>query len=95
MGGGGARSRHRFDLPGSGFPEDDWPGRRLRVGPEVVLRVVRPLTRCVMIDMAQERVSERNDLLKTLGEHHGLGFGVFATVETPGRIDTGDVCSWA
>ena len=48
-----------------------------------------------MIDMAQERVSDRNDLLKTLAENHGLTLGVFATVEQPGRIATGDACTWA
>jgi uncharacterized protein YcbX len=89
------RANLLIDLPGSGFPEDGWPGRRLRVGPEVILRVVGPLTRCVMIDMAQDRVGERNDLLKTLAENHGLTFGVFATVEQPGRVATGEACSWA
>jgi uncharacterized protein YcbX len=89
------RANLLLDVPGSGFPEDSWPGHRLRVGSDVILRVVRPLTRCVMIDMAQERVGERNDLLKTLADHHGLTFGVFATVEQQGRIAVGDTCSWA
>lgn len=84
-----------LDVAGSGFPEDSWPERRLRVGSEVILRVVRPLTRCVMIDMAQERAGERNDLLKTLADYHNLTFGVLATVEHPGRIAVGDACSWA
>ncbi|MGW3811039.1 MOSC domain-containing protein [Micromonospora sp. NPDC005113] len=59
------RANLLIDNPGSGFPEEGWPGRRLQVGPDVVLRPVRPLTRCVMIDMAQDRAVERNDLLKT------------------------------
>jgi uncharacterized protein YcbX len=80
---------------GRGFPEDDWAGRRLRVGDTVVLRVVRPITRCVMIDMAQERAVARNDLLKALTTHHAMTFGVLATVETPGRITAGDTCRWA
>lgn len=84
------RANLLLDVPGTGFPEDDWPGRLLRVGPHAALRVVRPLTRCVMIDMAQAGAGERNDLLKLLGEHHALTFGVFATVEHPGRITTGD-----
>lgn len=98
--GGGGIDPQRFranlliDIAGTGFPEDGWPGRRLQVGPEVVLRPVRPLTRCVMIDMAQDRAGERNDLLKILAEHHKLTFGVFATVERPGRVAAGQVCSW-
>lgn len=99
-GGGGVdplrfRANLLIDVPGVGFPEDEWPGRRLRIGPEVVLLVVRPLTRCVMIDMAQDQAGERNDLLKALAEHHEMTFGVLATVEHPGRIAAGDVCSWA
>ena len=88
------RANLLIDLPGSGFAEDCWPGRRLRVGTGVVLRVVQPLTRCVMIDMAQDGAGERKDLLKVLAEHHEMTFGVFAAVEQQGRVAAGDVCSW-
>jgi len=88
------RANLLIDLPSSGFPEENWPGNLLRVGPEVVLRPVRQLTRCTMIDMAQDRTSQRNDLLKALAEHHSPTFGVFATVEQQGRVTVGDVCSW-
>ncbi|GGQ43278.1 hypothetical protein GCM10010166_09520 [Couchioplanes caeruleus subsp. azureus] len=93
-GGGGVdplrfRANFLVEVPGSGFPEDGWSGRRLRVGPDVVLRVVRPLTRCVMIDMAQASAAGRNDLLKALAERHEMTFGVFATVERPGRVAVG------
>jgi uncharacterized protein YcbX len=88
------RANLLLDLPGAGFPEDDWSGRRLRIGPDVVLRVVRPLTRCVMIDMAQERAPARGDLLKSLAEHNDMTFGVFATVEHPGRLTAGDTTTW-
>jgi hypothetical protein len=73
------------DVSENGFPEDNWPGRRLRVGPEVVLRVLRPLIRRVMIDMAQGQAGEWNDLLKILAEHHEMTLGVVAA---------SDVCSW-
>ncbi|MEH1124984.1 MOSC domain-containing protein [Micromonospora sp. CPCC 206061] len=88
------RANLLVDLAGSGFPEENWLGRPMRVGPEVVLRPVRQLTRCVMVDMAQDRAVERSDLLKTLAEHHGLTSGVLATVERPGRVTVGDACSW-
>jgi MOSC domain-containing protein len=89
------RANLLIEVAGNGFPEDDWLGRTLRIGPDVRLRVVRPLTRCVMIDMAQDHCAERHDLLKILAEHHELTFGVFATVEHPGQVAAGDVCSWA
>jgi uncharacterized protein len=88
------RANLLLDVPGTGFPEDGWPGRLLRIGPQVLLRIVRPLTRCVMIDMAQDGAGERGDLLRLLAEHHALTFGVVATVERQGLITTGDTCGF-
>jgi uncharacterized protein YcbX len=91
------RANLLIDIPDTaetGFPEYAWPGRRLRIGPDVVVRVLRPLTRCVMIDMPQDTAPERNDLLKTLATHHDMTFGVVATVEHPGHLRVGDTCSW-
>ncbi|WP_328476020.1 MOSC domain-containing protein [Actinoplanes sp. NBC_00393] len=89
------RTNLLIDGAGDGFPEDNWSGCRLRVGADVVLRIVRPLTRCVMIDMSQDGAVERNDLLKTLADHHEMTFGVMAAVEHPGRVAAGDLCTWA
>jgi len=47
-----------------------------------------------MIDMAPDRAGQRSDLLKALAEQHDLTFGIFATVERPGRVTVGDACSW-
>jgi len=80
------RANLLVDLPGDGFPEEDWLGRDLRIGDQVVLRPRRRLTRCVMIDLAQEDAPEHGRLLRTVAEHHDLTFGVWATVERPGRI---------
>ncbi|MFB9451591.1 MOSC domain-containing protein [Dactylosporangium vinaceum] len=72
--------------------EDHWAGRSLHAGPEVVLRVVRPLTRCVMIDLAQDAACAHGELLKLLAAHHDMTFGVFATVERPGTLAVDDEC---
>jgi uncharacterized protein YcbX len=87
------RANLLLDVPGDGFPEDAWPGRALHVGPDVILRVVRPLTRCAMVDQAQDGACARDDLLKLLAEHHGMTFGVFATVERTGSVTLGDPCT--
>ena len=87
------RTNLLIDLPGNGFPEDEWPGRTVRIDTDVVLRVIRPLTRCVMIDMAQDGAVERDDLLKILASSRELTFGVVATVEHPGRAAAGDACA--
>jgi uncharacterized protein YcbX len=87
------RANLLVDVPGSGFPEDDWLDHVLRVGPSVMLRVRRPLTRCVMVDLAQDHVPEHGRILKTLADRHGMSFGVWATVEAGGRISIGDTVS--
>jgi hypothetical protein len=84
------RANLLVDMPGDGFPEEDWLGRDLRIGDQVVLRPHRRLTRCVMIDMAQEDLPEHGRLLRTVAEQHDLTFGVWATVERPGRISVQD-----
>ena len=84
------RANLLIDVSGSGFPEDDWLEHHIHVGPDVVLRPRKPLTRCVMIDMAQGAVPGHGDLLKTVAEHHNMTFGVWATVSRPGRIAVGD-----
>lgn len=86
------RANLLIDLPGAGFPEDAWVGRPLRVGPSVILRPQRPLTRCVMIDLAQDGLDARDDLLKLLAGEHDLTFGLWATVLHPGTVTVGDTC---
>ena len=84
------RANLLVDVPGDGFPEEEWLGRDLEIGDQVVLRPRRRLTRCVMIDLAQEDLPEHGRLLRTVAEHHDLTFGVWATVERPGRISVRD-----
>ncbi|MFI5914102.1 MOSC domain-containing protein [Dactylosporangium sp. NPDC051541] len=86
------RANLLIDTPESTFIEDNWLGRRLQVGPNLVLRVVRPLTRCVMIDLPQESAHTHSNLLKLLATHHNMEFGVFATVERPGAVTLHDEC---
>lgn len=84
------RANLLVEVPGSGFPEEQWLGQLLQVGSGVVLRPRQPLTRCVMIDLAQEHVPEHGRLLGLLAEHHDLSFGVWATVDQPGRLAVDD-----
>ena len=79
-------------VPGDDLPENSWLGRPLRIGTSVVLRPQRPLTRCSMIDMAQDGLPERHDLLKLLAGASDLTFGVWATVLHPGTVTLGDPC---
>ena len=61
------------------WAEDDWPGRRLRLG-DVVLRAVSSCTRCVVTTVDQETGTGGRQPLHILGRHRrfpeGLLFGI-------------------
>jgi uncharacterized protein len=75
---------------GHGFPEHAWVGRRLRVGPEVVLRVRGLMPRCVMVDAAQDGLPGDPGLLRVITEVAAGALGVWADVEDAGRLRVGD-----
>jgi uncharacterized protein len=69
------------------FVEEAWAGRVLEVG-QVQLRVTRRITRCRMIDLAQNGLSETTGWLKTLGPRD-LQLAMYADVVTAGRVFAG------
>lgn len=91
---GPARCRPNIvlDVEGSEFAEDDWHGRRLAIGSEVVCRLGAGMPRCVMIDMAQPHDGLDHDgrLLKAIADVHDLDLGLMVFVERPGRLRVGD-----
>ena len=87
-----------LDTPtGSGFVENDWSGRTLRVGP-VELTVGDPTPRCVMTTVAQGGLPRQPGVLQAIAEHNRLSneigtfacLGVYANVAQPGTIRVGD-----
>lgn len=77
--------------PASGFVEDDWIGSTLAVGPDVVLRVVAPMPRCVMVDLAQRDLPDGDGVLRAAHERNDGDVGVLAEVVRLGRLSVGDV----
>ncbi len=84
-----------------GFVENDWLGRDLRVGDDLVVRVIARTPRCaVRITMAHGRLPRDAEALRVLARHNRVGplpqsdpepcAGVYAEVLHPGRIRTGD-----
>jgi uncharacterized protein YcbX len=86
------RANLLLDVDGSGFVEDDWSGRRMAIGGEVVVRLGPGMPRCVMVDMAQphEGLPDDGRLLKAVAAAHQLDFGLMVDVERPGTIRLGD-----
>ncbi|RKE13001.1 MOSC domain-containing protein [Catellatospora citrea] len=88
------------DTTADGFPEDDWVGRELRIGDDLVLRVIVTTPRCAIPTLAHGGLPRDLDALRVLARHHrivplpALGpqpcAGVYAQVLHPGRIGPGD-----
>jgi uncharacterized protein len=83
-----------------GFTENDWLGRNLRIGDEIVLRVIARTPRCAVPTLAHGDLSRNPDALRVLARHNRVEpldsldpqpcAGVYAEVLRPGRIRTGD-----
>ncbi len=90
------------DLPG--FAEDHWTGRRLALGPQVVLEIVVPTPRCAIPTLAHGSLPADPHALRLLHAHHRVdieGFGTaacagaYARVVRPGRVRRGDAARLA
>lgn len=79
-----------LDTAGDGLLEQDWLGRRVRVGTDLVLEVVEPMPRCVMVDLDQHDLTVPGGLLKELTASNDGCLGVLARVVSPGRVRLGD-----
>jgi uncharacterized protein YcbX len=83
-----------------GFTENDWLERILRVGEDLVLRVIARTPRCAVPTLAHGALPRDPDALRVLARHNRLEpmdsldpepcAGVYAEVLKPGRIRTGD-----
>lgn len=77
-----------LSVDGVGRPEDDWVGRRLRLG-SALLEVAQRCERCVMVTQAQGELSHGPGLLRVLAPC-GRNLGVYATVLRAGVVELGD-----
>lgn len=94
-----------LDTLGDGFEENGWVGRELRIGDELVLRVVAPTPRCAVPTLAHGALPRDLDALRVPGRCNrvvplpGLSaqpcVGAYAQVVRPGRIRLGDAVAWA
>jgi uncharacterized protein YcbX len=84
----------------AGFTENDWLERILRVGDDLVLRVIARTPRCAVPTLAHGALPRGLDALRVLARHNRVEpldsvdpepcAGVYAEVLRPGRIRAGD-----
>lgn len=75
--------------PGAPFPEIAWAGRRLRAG-EAVLRATVACPRCVMTTHGFDDLPRDPAVMRALVREAGGNLGIYAAVESPGRVRVGD-----
>jgi uncharacterized protein len=75
------------------YPEDHWLGSTLQFGtrPDAVrIRVLRPIKRCVMINLDPETAVQNPAVLRTVVQQHSQHAGVYGATEHTGSIMVGD-----
>jgi len=85
----------------TGFTENDWLERILRIGDELTLRVIARTPRCAVPTLAHGDLPRDAEALRVLARHNRVEpldsldpepcAGVYAEVLNPGRICTGDL----
>lgn len=75
---------------GTGFAEDGWVGRRLRLGPKAEILVTGRDPRCKMITIDPDTGLANPEVIRRVSKDHGGTAGVYAAVVTEGTIRPGD-----
>jgi uncharacterized protein YcbX len=83
-----------------GFTENGWLEQNLRIGDEIVLRVIALTSRCAVRTLAHGALPRSPEALQVLARHNRVEpldsldpepcAGVYAEVLRPGRIRSGD-----
>jgi uncharacterized protein len=85
------RANVYLDLTSSdGFAEDEFVGRRLRLGSKAILAVLERDPRCMMITLDPDTGEKAPALLKKVAQAHSGMAGVYGAVLAEGMIRKGD-----
>lgn len=85
------RSNIYIDLASEqGFAEDEFVGRKLRVGPTAVLAILERDPRCKVISLDPDSGTHDPEYLRSLAKSHEAYAGVYCAVLVEGVISAGD-----
>jgi uncharacterized protein YcbX len=80
-----------FASESGGFAEDDFVGRRLRIGSQAMLMVLERDPRCKMISLDPDTGEHNPEILLAVVRAHGNFAGVYCAVLVEGLLRTGDL----
>jgi uncharacterized protein len=72
------------------FIENSWVDMKLRIGEEIVMKVIGPCTRCVMTTLPQGDLPKDLGILRAVAKYNQVHAGVYASVHRGGTIHRGD-----
>jgi len=75
---------------GPGFAEDGWVGRRLSIGREVVVEVLKRNKRCKMITLDPDTAEANPEVMKRVAREHESCAGIYARALVEGMVAAGD-----
>ncbi|MFL6336811.1 MAG: MOSC domain-containing protein [Pyrinomonadaceae bacterium] len=85
------RANVYLDLDGGeGFGEEQWVGRRLRLGPRAVVAVLERDPRCKLISLDPDTGEHNPEVLRRVSQMHGACAGVYCAVLVEGLVAKGD-----
>ncbi|HEX6046389.1 MAG TPA: MOSC domain-containing protein [Pyrinomonadaceae bacterium] len=91
--GGGGGSASGFGAGsgfGSGFGEDDFVGRRMRLGSKATVMVLERDPRCKMISLDPDTGEHNPEVLRRVAQEHDACAGVYCAVLVEGLVKKGD-----
>ena len=74
----------------TGFAEDEFVGRTLRLGPKVTIAVLERDSRCKMITIDPDTAEPSGAILRQVSRAHDGMAGVYAAVLVEGMVHRGD-----
>ena len=80
-----------FASEGVGFAEDNFVGRRLRIGSKATIMVLERDPRCKMISLDPDTSEHNSDVLRKVAQAHDNLAGVYCAVLVEGLLKTGDL----